>query len=101
MPRGGARRGAGRKPGTPNRVTAELQAAVAASGETPLDYMLRVMRDPTMEHPRRDEMAKAAAPYVHSKLAAVDATLQANVDGSVTFTWLPPGTDKDACGGSL
>ena len=46
-------------------------------------------------------MAKAAAPYVHSKLAAVDATLQANVDGSVTFTWLPPDTDKDACGGSL
>jgi len=101
MPRGGIRSGAGRKPGTPNRVTAELQAAVAASGETPLDYMLRVMRDPTMEHPRRDEMAKAAAPYVHSKLAAVDATLQANVDGSVTFTWLPPDTDKDACGGSL
>ena len=85
MPRGGARLGAGRKPGTPNRVTAELQAAVAASGETPLDYMLRVMRDATMEHPRRDEMAKAAAPYVHAKLA-VDATLQANVDGSVTFT---------------
>ena len=26
MPRGGARSGAGRKPGTPNRVTAELQA---------------------------------------------------------------------------
>ena len=45
MPRGGKRPGAGRKPGTPNRITAELQAAVAASGETPLDYMLRVMRD--------------------------------------------------------
>ena len=89
MPRGGKRRGAGRKPGTPNRVTAELQAAIAASGETPLDYMLRVMRDEGEEPSRRDDMAKAAAPYVHAKLAAVDTTLQA-VDGSVTFTWLPP-----------
>ena len=90
MPRGGARPGAGRKPGTPNRVTAELQAAVAASGETPLDYMLRVMRSASEDNSRRDEMAKSAAPYVHAKLAAVDATLQANHDGSVTFTWLPP-----------
>ena len=46
MPRGGARPGAGRKPGTPNRVTAELQAAVAASGETPLDYMLGAAANP-------------------------------------------------------
>jgi len=93
MPRGGARSGAGRKPGTPNRFTAELQAAVAASGETPLDYMLRVMRDPAADAAQRDEMAKAAAPYVHAKLAAVDATLEANVEGSVTFTWLPPDAD--------
>jgi len=95
MPRGGARPGAGRKPGTPNRVTAELQAAVAASGEVPLDYMLRVMRDEGEEPSRRDDMAKAAAPYVHAKLAAVHATLEADVGGSVTFTWLPPDSDDE------
>ena len=98
MPRGGARAGAGRKPGTPNRVTAELQAAVAASGETPLEYLLRIMRDRAMSFESRFEAAKAAAPYVHAKLAAVDATLQANVDGSVTFTWLSTDTDKDDSG---
>jgi hypothetical protein len=72
--RGGKRPNAGRPKGAPNKATAERQAQIAASGETPLDYMLRVMRDGTQEHQRRDDMAKAAAPYVHPKLAAVEHT---------------------------
>jgi hypothetical protein len=48
-----------------------VQAEVAASGETPLAYMLRVMRDPTVEHARRDAMAWKAAPYVHPQMSAV------------------------------
>jgi hypothetical protein len=52
--------------------TAERQAAIAASGETPLDYMIRVMRDQSASVERRDEMAKAAAPYVHPRLAAIE-----------------------------
>jgi hypothetical protein len=70
--RGGSRTGAGRKAGVPNKATQELRAEVAASGETPLDYMLRVMRDTTADVERRDDMAKAAASYVHPKLAAVE-----------------------------
>lgn len=53
-----------------------------ADGLTPLEYMLKVMRtepDPTLE-PRelasaivmRFEAAKAAAPYIHPRLAAVE-----------------------------
>ena len=38
----------------------------------PLDYMLRVMRDPSTSAKRRDEMAKAAAPFLHSKLASIE-----------------------------
>jgi hypothetical protein len=45
---------------------------IAASGEAPLDYMIRVMRDETAPVKRRDEMAKAAAPYVHPRLAAIE-----------------------------
>lgn len=71
MPRGGARSNAGRKAGEPNKATAQLRAEIAATGETPLDYMLRVMRDRSAEHKRRDDMAKAAAPYVHSRLETV------------------------------
>jgi hypothetical protein len=44
----------------------ELLEAITASGETPLDYMLRVMRDPTVETTRRDYKAKAGAPYCHA-----------------------------------
>jgi hypothetical protein len=36
--------------------------------------MLKVMRDESASKDRRDEMAKASAPYVHPKLAAVQHT---------------------------
>ena len=55
------------------KVEAEAVANSITTGETPLQYMLRVMRDPTQDQPRRDEMARAAAPYVHARLTAVDA----------------------------
>ena len=77
MPRGsrpGERRG-GRKKGTPNKKTAERYAQMAASGEMPLEYMLRVMRDESAPETRRDEMAKAAAPYEHSRLSSSEATV--------------------------
>lgn len=74
MARGGKRDGAGRKPGAPNKASAERQKRVAATGITPLDYMLKVMRDNKADASRRDEMAKAAAPYVHPKLASMQHT---------------------------
>ena len=79
--RGGKRPGAGRKQGAPNKATAKRQKAVAASGLTPLDYMLSIMRDEKMPAADRFEAAKAAAPYVHPKLANVD---HKSSDGSMT-----------------
>jgi hypothetical protein len=67
-----AERRGGRKRGTLNRKTVaqqELRATLQASGITPLEYMLTVMRDAHAEPERRDEMARAAAPYMHSKPA--------------------------------
>lgn len=69
---GGARPGAGRKKGTPNKKTKELIAAVEATGITPLDYMLAVMRDEAKDLPTRMDAAKSAAPYVHAKLASIE-----------------------------
>jgi hypothetical protein len=61
-------------------LAAKAEAAVAgARGEMPLDYMIRVMRDPTTESHRRDAMAKAAAPYL--QLAAIHHR-HANADGT-------------------
>lgn len=71
MSRGGNRPGAGRKRGARNKITAEIQAEAAASGEMPRDYMLRIMRDTSIDNHRRDDMAKAAAPFYHAKLAGV------------------------------
>ena len=62
---------------TPRRASAapasaaQVLAAIGASGPTPLDYMLQVMRDETQELAKRLDAAKAAAPYVHPRLASV------------------------------
>jgi len=74
MARGGKRPGSGRPKGAINRVSLAAREAAAADGETPLSYMLNVMRDASAEPDRRDDMAKAAAPYMHPKLAAVEHT---------------------------
>jgi hypothetical protein len=41
----------------------------------PLDFLLRLMRDPQSPISRRLEAGKAAAPFVHAKLNAIDAKL--------------------------
>jgi hypothetical protein len=46
----------------------------------PLDYMLGVLRDETEDKGRRDEMAKAAAPYVHPRLASTTTKLSGEID---------------------
>ena len=62
----------GRQKGTPNKASAAREAKIAASGLTPLDYMLTVLRNEENEAPVRLDAAKAAAPYVHAKLQPVD-----------------------------
>ncbi len=64
----------GRKKGTPNKATAKKVEEIAASGLTPLDYMLSVLRDERQEDAIRMDAAKAAAPYIHPKLANIEHT---------------------------
>lgn len=81
--RGGRRPGAGRKKGSATKKTREIADRAAEEGLTPLEFMLQMMRRPTdHEDPKiqalRESMAfeaaKAAAPYVHPRLAAVEHT---------------------------
>lgn len=84
MARGGARLGAGRKRGSATKRTREIADKAAENGITPLEFMLDVMRKPYPEDAdatvkasydaMRFEAAKAAAPYVHPRLAAVEHT---------------------------
>ena len=79
---GGARKNAGRKPGAATTKTREIANKAIEEGVSPLEYMLGIMRAPEIEteDPKlmmdqwamRFEAAKAAAPYVHPRLAAVE-----------------------------
>src|SRR5438105_3125435 len=78
----GRQKTGGRQKGTPNKRTQESIAKVKASGLSPLDYMLSILHSKVprganvlqkIAHTQmRFEAAKAAAPYVHSKLASVE-----------------------------
>ena len=66
MPRGGKRRGTGRKPGASTVKTRAIANAAAASMKcTPLDYMLAIVADANAAEHRRDDMAKASAAFPH------------------------------------
>jgi len=69
---GGKRPGAGRPKGAASRANDEVRQEAAATGELPLAYMLRIMRDPSQPVGRRDDMAKAAASFCHSRLSSVE-----------------------------
>lgn len=84
MPRGGYRPGAGRpKKGSPPRARPAVVAkakpepivddpnrdeTLEEARRLPLAYMLDVMNDPRTDAVRRDRMAIAAAPFMHSKI---------------------------------
>jgi hypothetical protein len=90
-PKQDRRPGGGRKKGSLNKMTALQRAGALASGLLPLEYLLKTMRSP--EPKRFDgesivmysaryrlwseqclEAAKAAAPYVHPRLATIENT---------------------------
>ena len=80
--RGGARPGAGRKrrdiedARERSRFQRPDQAETYGNIETPLQYLLRVMADPTADWERRD----AAAPYVHARFASKEIGKKAQAE---------------------
>jgi hypothetical protein len=62
----------GRLKGAANVKTREIADRAAAEGITPLEYMLKVMRDEKADEKRRDDMAKGAAPYIHPRLQTTE-----------------------------
>ena len=89
----------GRKPGSPKtggskkrtrnkRTEARLAMAqeAVATGVSPLDFLLAIMRDPTQDLAAHLDPAKGAAPYLHPRLAAVEHS--GNQDKPVAITIL-------------
>jgi hypothetical protein len=88
MSHGGSRPGAGRKAGTATKRTREIANAIA-EGLTPLEYLTSVYRDENADEAKRIDAAKAAAPYVHAKLANIEANVTGEIAiGSVVFKGL-------------
>ena len=63
----------GRKKGSTNKRTLEIEQAIAAEGMTPLAFMLAVLRDPHSSDKDRQWAADAAAPYVHARRSSVES----------------------------
>ncbi len=72
MAHGGRRQNAGRKKGAAHTKTRAIADKAASEGITPLEYMLERLRDENEDRAVRADMAKAAAPYVHPRLAAIE-----------------------------
>jgi hypothetical protein len=94
---GGKRAGAGRKPGSLNTKTKEVAEAAMKSGITPLEVMIGTMRelweqaeeaeDPGQRMALKQQATDAAvkaAPYMHPRLANVEANVKADVGIQVT-----------------
>jgi len=82
MANGGARPGAGRKPGAATAMNEEARKKALEGGMSPLEYLLSVMRDQRQTAAFRLDAAKAAAPYVHARLANV--AVAGEIDSKIT-----------------
>lgn len=76
----------GRVKGSQNKRTQATAAAIESAGISPLEYMLSILRAPEVFTDKMDikefmaakalklDAAKAAAPYVHPKLANIEVS---------------------------
>lgn len=81
---GGPRPGAGRKRGTVSQRHVETVAEAVASGKTPVEYMLAVMRDDKADEKRRDWAAEKLAPYLHPRPAPLARPIQIDLPDTST-----------------
>lgn len=69
MTAGGKREGAGRKKGSEVLKIGLAASKIISEGILPLDFMLQILRDTTVDWDKRLDAAKSAAPYIHPRLA--------------------------------
>ena len=94
MPRtGGAREGAGRKPGSVNRRNAEVIAEAIEAGITPVEFMLTIMRDEGADPKRREWAAEKAAPYLHPRPAPLERTVEIDLPDTSTVAGIDQALD--------
>src|SRR5215472_14811927 len=82
---GGFRPGSGRKAGIPNSKTLEIRDRASREGNTPLEVMLGIMKERLVVGDQDGALVAAnmAAPYMHSRLAATEVKMEAEVRSCV------------------
>jgi hypothetical protein len=76
----------GRQKGVRNKATAKREAEIAATGLTPLEYLLSIVRNPRAKAATRIDAAKSAAPYVHPKLSSIAMQVAGDADNPLKHT---------------
>ena len=79
----------GRKAGSVNKINRprERAKALAGEGQTPVEFLLGVMRDQSKELFIRMDAGKAVAPYLHSRKAtAIEVT--GKDGGPIELSWV-------------
>lgn len=92
MAHGGKRPGAGRPRGGANKKTREIADRAASEGITPLEVMLKAMRD-AYEGGNMDDAARYArdaAPYTHPRLQQIEQKSEVTVQKAVSDAPLTP-----------
>ena len=70
--------GPGRPKGARNKIFGKTHEQILAGGESPLEFLVRTYQDAKNDYSMRLDAAKAAAPYMHPKLA--NHTVTGDVD---------------------
>lgn len=99
---GGARPGAGRKAGGTNARTRERKAKIAAavaSGLSPLEFLLKEMRDETLPREQRWLLAKWCMPFIHPHLANIQMTKSVRAMTREELQWAINDAEKGALPG--
>jgi hypothetical protein len=82
---GGARAGAGRKPGALNQRSSGVLADLMASGMSPVEYLTGIYRDETADPKDRAWAANAAAPYCHPRMAPTAQRITIDLPATTTI----------------
>ncbi len=91
---GGARPGAGRPKGSVNKRSVETLAAAAAEGITPVEYMLKVLRDEEADDKARQWAAEKAAPYIHPRPQPVARPIEIELPDTSTLEGIVDALNK-------
>lgn len=70
-------------------VRQDIVAEIQANGmQTPLEFMVRIMNDVNLPRNERMDAAKAAIPYVHSRLNSIDVNANVSVSHEDALAFL-------------